>query len=81
MCAHDICTFLFLTRDNGRRVVPYLKEAGLAGNLPGQLQGTYIHCCVLTYIRTILESMPRVECTEVMSLFRLVKSFPLSASS
>ena len=23
-------------------VVPYLKKVGLAGNLPGQLQGTYL---------------------------------------
>ena len=27
-------------------VVPYLEEVGLASNLPGQLQGTYIRCCV-----------------------------------
>ena len=34
--------FLFLIRDNGRRLVPYLKEVGLAGNLPGQLQSMYV---------------------------------------
>ena len=30
------------------RVVPYLKEVGLAGNFPGQLQGTYVRCYVFT---------------------------------
>ena len=34
--------FLFLTRDNGRHLVPYLKEVGLAGNLPNQLQSMYV---------------------------------------
>ena len=55
-------------------VVPYLKEVRLAGNLPGQLQGTYIRCCIFTCVRAILESTPRVECTKVTSLFRLVTS-------
>ena len=55
-------------------VIPYLKEVRLAGNLPGQLQGTYICCCVFPCVRAILESMPRVECTQVMSLFRLATS-------
>ena len=57
------------------RVVPYLKEVGLAGNLLSQLQDTYVCCCVFTYIRTVLESTPRVECTDVTSLLRLVTSF------
>ena len=56
------------------RVIPYLKEVRLAGNLPGQLQGTYVRCCVFTCVRAILESTPRVECTQVTSLFRLVMS-------
>ena len=55
-------------------VVRYLKEVRLAGNLPGQLQGTYVRCCVFTCVRAILESTPRVECTKVMSLFRLATS-------
>ena len=55
-------------------VVPYLKEVRLTGNLPGQLQGTYVRCCVFTCIRTILESTPHVECTQVTSLFRLATS-------
>ena len=55
-------------------VIPYLKEVRLAGNLPGQLQGTYIRCCVFTCIHAILKSMPRVECTQVTSLFRLATS-------
>ena len=55
-------------------IVPYLKEVRLAGNLPGQLQGTYVHCCVFTCIRAILESTPRVKCTKVTSLFRLATS-------
>ena len=29
------------------RVAPYLKEVGLAGNLPGQFKGTYVRCCIL----------------------------------
>ena len=56
------------------RVIPYLKEVRLAGNLPGQLQGMYVRCCVFTCVHAILESMPRVECTQVMSLFRLTTS-------
>ena len=57
------------------RVIPcYLKEVRLAGNLPSQLQGTYVRCCIFTCVRAILESTPRVECTQVMSLFRLVTS-------
>ena len=59
-------------------VIPYLKEGRLAGNLPGQLQGTYVRtyvrCCLFTCIRAILESTPRVECTQVTSLFRLATS-------
>ena len=38
------------------RVVPYLKEVGLASNLPSQLQDTYVRCCIFTCICTILES-------------------------
>ena len=54
-------------------VAPYLKEVGLAGNLPGQFQGTYIRCCVFTCVCTILEqTAPRVGCT---SLFKLAMSF------
>ena len=56
------------------RVIPYLKEIKLAGNLPGQLQGTYVRCCIFTCVRAILESTPRVECTRVTSLFRLATS-------
>ena len=56
------------------RVIPYLEEVRLAGNLPGRLQGTYVHCCAFTCIRVILEWTPRVECTQVTSLFRLVTS-------
>ena len=56
------------------RVVPYLKEVRLAGNLPGQLQSTYVCCCVFTCIHAILKSMPRVEGTMVTSLFRLTTS-------
>ena len=52
-------------------VIPYLKEVRLAGNLPGQLQGTYVRCCVFTCVCAILESTPHVECTQVTSLFRL----------
>ena len=55
-----------------RCVIPYLKEVRLAGNLPGQLQGAYVRCCVFTCIRAILKSTPRVECTQVTSLFKLV---------
>ena len=55
-------------------VIPYLKEIRLADNLPSQLQGTYVRCCVFTCVRAILESMPRVECTQVTSLFRLATS-------
>ena len=55
-------------------VIPYLKEVRLAGNLPGQLQGTYVRCCVFTCVRAILQSMPRVECTQVTNLFRLATS-------
>ena len=55
-------------------VIPYLKEVRHAGNLPGQLQGTYVHCCVFTCVRAILESTQRVECTQVTSLFRLATS-------
>ena len=33
-------------------VAPYLKEVGLAGNPPGQLQGIYVWYCVFTCIRT-----------------------------
>ena len=55
-------------------VIPYLKEVRLAGNLPGQLRGTYVRCCVFTCVRAILESTPRVECTQVTSLFRLATS-------
>ena len=56
------------------RVVPYFKEVRLAGNFPGQLQGTYVCCCVLTCVCAILESTPRVECTQVTSSFRFVTS-------
>ena len=48
-------------------VVPYLKEVGLAGNLPGQLQGAYVRCCVFTCVRIIylsqchLSSAPRLQ--------------------
>ena len=56
------------------RVIPYLKEVRLAGNLPGQLQGNYVRCCVFTCIRAILESTPHVDCTQVTSLFRLATS-------
>ena len=55
-------------------VVPYLKEVRLAGNLPSQLQGMYVRCCIFTCIRAILKSTPRVECTQVTSLFRLATS-------
>ena len=55
-------------------IVPYLKEVRLAGNLPGQLQGTYVRCCIFTCVHAILESTPRVKCTQVMSLFRLSTS-------
>ena len=58
----------------GRMLYRHLKEVRLAGNLPGQLQGTYVRCCVFTCVRAILESTPRVECTKVTSLFRLVTS-------
>ena len=53
-------------------IVPYLKEVGLAGNLPGQLQGTYVRWCAFTCICTVFEQTPRVECT---SLFGLMTSF------
>ena len=56
------------------RVIPYLKEVRLAGNLPGQLQSTYIRSCVFICIRAILELTPCVECTQVTSLFRLATS-------
>ena len=56
------------------RVIPYLKGIRLAGNLPGQIQGTYIRCCVFTCVRAILELTPRVEYTQVTSLFRLATS-------
>ena len=56
------------------RVIPYLKEVRLAGNLPGQLQGTYVCCYVFTCVRAILESTPRVERTQVTSLLRLATS-------
>ena len=56
------------------RVIPYLKEVRLASNLPGQLQGTYVRCCVFTCVHAILGSTPRVECTQVTSLFRLTTS-------
>ena len=52
-------------------VAPYLKEVGLAGNLPSQFQGTYV-LCTFTCVCIILESAPRVECT---SLFRFATSF------
>ena len=55
------------------RVIPYLKVR-LAGNLPSQLQGTYIRCCVFTCVRAILKWTPRVEYTQVTSLFRLAMS-------
>ena len=32
------------------RVVPYLKEARLAGNLPGQLQSTYVRTLLHIYM-------------------------------
>ena len=51
-------------------VIPYLKEVRLAGNLPGQLQGMYVRCYVFTCVRVILESTPRVECTQVTSIFK-----------
>ena len=53
------------------RVIPYLKEVRLAGNLPSQLQVTYVCCCVFTCVHAILELTPHVECTQVTSLFRL----------
>ena len=56
------------------RIVPYLKEVGLADNLPGQLQGTYVAAYLHASWRTILESTPRVECTQVTSVFRLAMS-------
>ena len=56
------------------RVVPYLKEVRLVGNLPSQLQGMYIRCCVFTCVHAILESTPRIKCTQVTSLFRLTTS-------
>ena len=56
------------------RVIPYLKEVRLAGDLPGQLQGTYVRCCVFTCVHAILEPTPRVKCTQVTSLFRLATS-------
>ena len=55
-------------------VIPYLKEVRPAGNLPGQLQGTYVCCYVFTCVRAILESTPRIECTQVTSLFILAMS-------
>ena len=55
------------------RVIPYLKVR-LAGNLPSQLQGTYIRWCVFTCVRAILEWTPCVEYTQVTSLFRLTMS-------
>ena len=56
------------------RVVPYLKEVRLAGNLPDQLQSTYVRCCIFTCDLAILESAPRVEYTKVTSLLRLATS-------
>ena len=56
------------------RVIPYLKGVRLVGNLPSQLQGTYIRCCVFTCVRAILELTPRVEYTQITSLFRLATS-------
>ena len=56
------------------RVIPYLKEVRLAGNLPGQLRGMYVRCCIFTCVRAILESTPHVECTQITSLFRLATS-------
>ena len=32
-------------------VAPYLKEVGLAGNLPGQFQGTYVRTLLRVYMR------------------------------
>ena len=72
-CAHVIYVFVLNETMEGC-VIPYLKEVRLAGNLPAQLQGKYVRCCVFTCVRAILESTPRVECTQVTSLFRLVTS-------
>ena len=55
-------------------VVSYLKEVRLAGNLSGQLQGTYVRSCIFTCVCAILESTPHVKCTQVTSLFRLATS-------
>ena len=55
-------------------VIPYLKEVRLAGNLPGQLQGMYVRCCVFTCVCAILKSTPHVECTQVMSIFKPMMS-------
>ena len=47
------------------RVVPYLKEVRLAGNLPGQLQGTYVaaylHASVLYLSRRHVSSALRLQ--------------------
>ena len=49
-------------------VAPYLKEVGLAGNLP--VQGTYIIMLMCIYMR--IELTIHVECT---ILFRVTTSF------
>ena len=57
-------------------VIPYLKEVRLAGNLSDQLQGTYVRMLLRIYMHPCYTRvrMPRVECTQVTSLFRLVTS-------
>ena len=41
------------------RVVPYLKEVGLVGNIPSQLQGMYVRILLHAHIRTpVLYSTP-----------------------
>ena len=37
------------------RVVPYLKEVRLAGNLPSQLQGTYVRTYVAAYLHASVQ--------------------------
>ena len=54
-------------------VLPYLKEVGLVGNIPGQLQGTYV-AAYLHGVHTRLKSMPCVECNQITSLFRCTTS-------
>ena len=49
MCARDVC--FFLNQAMAGRIVPYLKEVRLAGNLPGHLQGTYVRMLLRIYMR------------------------------